>query len=190
VGELNVDIISTVISALGVIVTGTFSYLIWQANKNSAEAAESAAKTALESAKISKIALDNQLNEVSLRKLKEEKETIIFRGDLTFKAMNIFQVLVPLHDNGVTSEQLKKIPTTLNFSKDDLVKHFTQEESVILTQAQHLLDGYIKNYFPKGIPSFTINQVLIDDTIKLYEKFRELLRLLMPKEIVETYINN
>lgn len=133
------DIISNVISGLGVIVTGTFSYLIWRANKNSTEAAESAANAALESAKLSKAALDHQLNEASLKKLENEKETIIFRGNLTFEAMNIFQILISLRDNTVTSEQLKKLPTNFGFSKDDLVKHFTKEEAVILTQAQHLL---------------------------------------------------
>ncbi|WP_410980012.1 hypothetical protein [Bacillus cereus] len=51
-----ISLLSLCVSAIGVLVTGIFSFLIWQANKNAANAADSAANAAKDSAALAKAA--------------------------------------------------------------------------------------------------------------------------------------
>ncbi|ASL62652.1 MULTISPECIES: hypothetical protein [Bacillus cereus group] len=53
-----ISLFSLWVSALGVLVTGIFSCLIWQANKLAAKAASDAAAAAQDSAKLAEITLE------------------------------------------------------------------------------------------------------------------------------------
>ncbi|HDR7495148.1 TPA: hypothetical protein QCX40_005899, partial [Bacillus cereus] len=182
--DSTISLFSLGVSALGVLVTGIFSCLIWRANKNAANAAQSAAKAAEDSAILAKTALDYQIDLDEKNKRKEEHKTIIVRGEVTAHVLRTFNQLINLHKDKEADLKgaLKKLPSTLTLS-EDWASHFSVEECVAINNAKQNLEEFYQKYVPNGIPTINPLPEFLGDSRKLLLQFQDTSYVLVPLDI-------
>lgn len=165
-----VDILTLSISGLGVLVTGFFSFLIFSANKKSAEAAvqsaraaEEATKASVENAKIAKAMMDLQT---------EQKKQI--RNQLTrdvIDQVTFLCIYLEANKSNYSAERMKKFPEKIFITNQDLGTYFTDEETKAIHDAIISYTAFRMLYYKDGEPHFIVN----DSFIKHHDKLLELL---------------
>lgn len=165
------DTWSIIIGALGVLVTGYFSYQIANANKKSAEAAEGATKAAEESAKISKLMLDIQ----ETQKAQMRKQTI---NDLISKLWLINTFTGVIIKEKLYSVSMEKLPQKINISNMEIASYFTDEEQEILNKLIFSFEMYRIEYFENGKPRFSVDDKYIKHNNVLFDLSLQLINLL------------
>lgn len=166
-----ISLLSLCVSAIGVLVTGIFSFLIWQANKFAANAADSAANAAKDSAALAKAALDEQ-------KQQGDHLKAAIRGEVTYRILLTFVEIIAVSRETDMEEDLKKLSSNLQL-REDWQLYFSLEECTAIRKAEEALKKYIKSYVPNGIPNNQLNQDFKVATKNLYEIFSEVAHLLM-----------
>ncbi|PFB88585.1 hypothetical protein [Bacillus thuringiensis] len=173
--DTTISLFSLGVSALGVLVTGIFSCLIWKANKLAAKAASDAAAAAKDSAALAKVALDDQ-------KQQGDHLKVAIRGEVTHRIILTFVQIIAVSRETDTEEDLKKLSSNLQL-REDWQKYFSLEECTAISRAELALKNYIKSYVPNGIPNDQLNQDFKVATTNLYEVFRGVSHLLIETEL-------
>ncbi|MFJ1106862.1 hypothetical protein [Bacillus albus] len=169
--DTTISLFSLGISALGVLVTGIFSCLIWQANKNAANAAQSAAKAATDSAKLAKIALENQTK-------REDHLKAVIRGEVTHKILVVFVNILRISSKNNTSEHVDALSDNLQLQEDWQI-YFSEMECGAIRRAELVLQTYTKKYVQNSTPNIHSTPAFLDDTANLTEEFQGVSHLLM-----------
>lgn len=139
-----------VISAIGVVVTGIFSFLIWQANKLAAKAASDAAAAAQDSAKLAEIALENQ-------KVREEHLKAVVREEIKNKILVLVVNILRISSKNNTSEHVNALPNNLQLQGNWEI-YFSEKECADIKRAELVLQTYTKKYVQNSTPSFHLTQ--------------------------------
>ncbi|HFT5903714.1 TPA: hypothetical protein ACGSMF_004889 [Bacillus cereus] len=160
-----------VISAIGVLVTGIFSFLIWQANKLAAKAASDAAAAAKDSAKLAEIALENQTK-------REDHLKAVIRGEVTHKILVVFVNILRISSKNNTSEHVDALSDNLQLQEDWKI-YFSEMECAAIRRVELVLQTYTKKYVQNDNPNIYLTPAFLDDTANLTEEFQEVSHLLM-----------
>ncbi|HFR4145158.1 TPA: hypothetical protein ACHVKB_004431 [Bacillus cereus] len=160
-----------VISAIGVVVTGIFSFLIWRANKLAAKAAGDAAAAAKDSAKLSEIALENQ-------KVREEHLRAVVREEIKNKILVLIINILRISSKNNTSEHVNALPDNLHLQGNWQI-YFSEKECAAIKRAELVLQTYTKKYVQNSTPDFHLTPDFLEDTAHLTEVFEEVSLLLI-----------
>ncbi|MBO0588399.1 hypothetical protein [Sporosarcina sp. E16_8] len=162
------EIAHLVVSICGVIVTGVFSYFIWQANKQSANAAEGATRAAEESASISKMMLEMQ---------EEQKQNIRqqLKRDVIKQINAIERNLSNMLSTQKYSEIMSRLPEEINITNLELANYFLEEEIAIIYKTRSTYETYRNDYFKNDIPSFSMDEKFIHDNKTVLELTRDVI---------------
>lgn len=158
--------ISNIIVSIGIVVTGIFSFFVWQATS--------------ETAKVAKATL--KLNEDLAAK--EEKREVefkrIMRGQLlpqilrdSEKAYNAVVGIDPMQ----VFRNLKSAPEKLRIQAKDLASYFNEDEVKVITKAWETYSDYRRKYFKDVYPGNEIN-ILIEKADPVIYDFNHLLNTL------------
>ncbi|PFC67999.1 hypothetical protein CN266_04830 [Bacillus cereus] len=169
--DSTISLFSLCVSALGVLVTGIFSFLIWQANKNAANAASDAAAAAKDSAKLSEIALENQ-------KVREEHLKAVVREEIKNKILVLIVNILRISAKNNTSEHVNALPDNLQLQGDWQI-YFSEKECAAIKRAELILQTYTQKYVQNSTPNFHLTPDFLDDTADLTEVFEDVSLLLM-----------
>lgn len=124
------DIIYYIISVIGIIVTGIFSYLVWKATKKSTQVAQ-------ESYNLSQSIINSQA------KLKAN-----IRDQFISKVLsnaNVVLEILTIQRSQLTL-RMERIPKSCGLSETELAEYFEQKEREIIYKAWEMLNGYIEKY--------------------------------------------
>ncbi|KEZ51342.1 hypothetical protein [Metabacillus indicus] len=169
-----VEILSLSISGLSVIVTGFFSFLIFSANKKSAEAAvqsaraaEEATKASVESVKIAKAMMDLQTEQKKQIRNHLKRDVI---DQVTFLCLYL-----EANKSNYSAAKMKMFPEKIFITNQDLGTYFTEEETQAIRDAIMSYKAFRILYYKDGEPHFMVNDSFIKDHDKLLELLSKVL---------------
>ncbi|MEC2074574.1 hypothetical protein [Metabacillus fastidiosus] len=172
------ELAALIVSICGVIVTGVFSFLIWQANKQSAIAAKEATNAAIESARISQSMLEMQ---------EEQKESIRnqLKRDITTQVYFIERNLNTMVSTGkYSSEIMSRLPEKINITNLELANYFSEDERALIYKARSKFENYRNDYFTNGKPDYAIDEEFIQTTKDLLDLTKDVVILLTDHYII------
>ncbi|MED1803000.1 hypothetical protein [Brevibacillus porteri] len=135
------------IAVIGVVVTGFFSYKVWRATKESANAASASANAAIESANAAKASneLSRLLLEQSVNKERAVKKQ--YRYKALQDARKVYISLVNQNPK-VNYEWIMSAPKETGFSLEEIATYFSDDEAVQLHKAWESYKRYLDKHWP------------------------------------------
>lgn len=126
------DIINYIITSLGLLVTGIFSYLVWKATQQSTEVAKA-------SYKLSESIINSQLQLKA--KIKEEYIRNVCK--------NINEVIEGLKSqkSALSAYKINNIPRSCGLTEEQIAEFFSDLERQAINNAWESLDNYIQDYW-------------------------------------------
>jgi hypothetical protein len=163
------------ITTVGVIVTGFFTWLVWRATKETANATQAAADTAKATLK---------LNEDLAKKeeLREKQFNDLMKIQLTPKILreseDALNAIVDTESLNILMK-LKEAPNELSIDKKEIVKYFSSKEVETITKAWELYEAFRKKYYLKsGFNNSEEVKELLNNSQPVAIAFSELINLL------------
>lgn len=163
-----IDKIELIIVGASALATSIFSYLIWKANIQSANAAQSAADAAIESARISKLMLEAE--EEKKQSLRDQ-----IKRDMLKQASNIAKTLDEIKKENISSSLMNKLPEEFVVTNYELASYFSVKERQLIYYTVKKYESFRSDYFKDGQPSYKVDEKLNQDIEDLLEKFKEII---------------
>ncbi|WP_312117926.1 hypothetical protein [Brevibacillus reuszeri] len=135
------------IAVIGVAVTGFFSFLVWQATKESAKAAKASANAAIESANAAKASFE--LTQMIMQK-EEKKDHALryqYRRKALLIAMKVHHALLNQNPN-IKVYLIMECPKEPGLSLEEMVTYFSDEEAAQMNRAWDSFNAYLQKHWP------------------------------------------
>ncbi len=165
---MTVNEIESLVVGSSAVATVILSFLIWRANILSAKAAKGAADAAIESAKISNLMLEAQL---------EQKQNLHdqIKRDILKQIRFLLKILSEVKESSTPSQEMVRLPEQIHVTNYELANYFSKEERQKIYYTVEKYEAYRTNYFKDGKPSFNTIVKLTQDTDELIERAKDII---------------